>query len=96
MASRRGRLLPPAVPAAPGKAMPSLALQRGRDAWSPGRDGTAGQTDSRRSYAPRLLTFYTNTTTSEKVFAGAGGTWLKPDDNRPCVSRRTALSTVPG
>lgn len=70
------------MPVAPGEgdARPGFAPWKGcRD--PPWRDGTAGQTDSRPSYAPWLLTFYTNTATSEKVFAGAGGTWLSPDGN---------------
>lgn len=78
---RRGRRLLPAVPRR--KAMPSLALRRGRDAQSPGRGGTAGHTRSRWPCTPRILTFYTNTATSEKVFAGAGGTWLSPDADDP-------------
>lgn len=74
-----GRRLLPAVPRR--KAMLRLALRRGRDARSPGRGGTAGHIRSRR--APGILTFYTDTATSEKVFAGAGGTWLSPDAAEP-------------
>lgn len=87
-----GRRLLPAVPRR--KAMPSLALRRGRDARSPGRGGAAPDT-SRRPCAPGILTFYTDTATSEKVFAGAGGTWLSPDADDPGGSR-AVVGVAPG
>lgn len=83
--ARRGRPSPRerrCCPRCPGE-RPCPAGLCGKGCPEP-REGRHSRTrPSRWPRAPGILTFYTDTATSEKVFAGAGGTWLSPDADGP-------------
>lgn len=83
--ARRGRPSPRGrrcCPRCPGE-RPCPAGLCGKGCPEP-REGRHSRTrPSRWPRAPGILTFYTDTATSEKVFAGAGGTWLSPDADDP-------------
>lgn len=83
--ARRGRPSPRGrrcCPRCPGE-RPCPAGLCGKGCPEP-REGRHSRTrPSRWPCAPEILTFYTDTATSEKVFAGAGGTWLSPDADDP-------------